>query len=104
MGTYSPTRRLPTGKLPLSLLLAALSAALIATLLSLNLIAPEPRSTDAGAEVSNRVTTLARPASGASTARANPNRTTPEPDQHKALILYILHGLAGHPLGIFKSK
>jgi hypothetical protein len=101
MEIYAPiTGRLPTRKPPLSLLLAALTAAMAATLLSPNLIAPEPRSTSVPIAAAKPIVSAV--ASGTSTRHANPNQTksVQKPDQRRALILYILHGLSGHPLGI----
>ena len=97
MQVYSPARRLPTRRL--SLLLAALIAAAVATLASSHLIAPEPRST------AERVTATGPPAhrravSGTSTpnAKSDQTKTVPEPDERRALFLYILDGFAGHPI------
>lgn len=99
MQIYSPARRLPTGRLSLSLLLAALISAAVATLAGSYLIAPEPRST------AERVTPTEPPVhrravSGTSTpnAKSDQTKTGREPDERRALFLYILHGFAGHPI------
>jgi hypothetical protein len=102
MEVYWPTRRLLAESYRWPLLLAALTTAIAATLLSPNLIAPEPHSMSA-AIVPAKPIALAV-VSGASTRHANPNQTKSmqKPDQRKALFLYLLHGLAGHPLGLLK--
>jgi hypothetical protein len=103
MEIHLPTQRLPSGKLPLSLLLAALSAAVAATLLSPHLIAPEPRSMSMPIAPAKRVAPT-RAVSGSRAPRADPNHTksVQKPDERKAVLLYLLHGFADHPLGIFK--
>ena len=98
MEVYLPTR-LPTRKPLLSLLAAALAAAVVATLLSANLIGPEPG-------LASRFIPQAKPVASAHAVATVPaaqaSQSSAVSNQRKVLVLFILHGLTGHPLGILK--
>lgn len=96
-----PVRRLPDRRL--WLLLAALSAAVAVILLGPSGTVPEPRlMREQVAPAKPIVPAVA--VSDSSRRRADPKQTqsVQQPDQRKALFLYLLHGLTGHPLGILK--
>lgn len=101
MEVYLPTPRLPTRRSRLSLLAAALSAAAIATLLSASLTGPEPGLSSQFIPPAKPLAS-ARAAASAPPAPANQSQAVSNPDQRKGLVLFILYGLAGHPLGILK--
>ncbi|HZB92513.1 MAG TPA: hypothetical protein VE397_13790 [Stellaceae bacterium] len=102
MEVYSSTRALVAGKLPLSLLLATLSAAFATTLISADLIAPEARAP--GNPIAAAKQAIAAAASDIDSPRASSEqpKAAPRPDERPAAAPYILHGLAGHPLPVFK--
>lgn len=100
MQVYSPTRALLAGKLPLSLLLAALGAALLATLISAGPMPPQARSPGAHVLAAKQDTS----APTASPGTTSPGQATgvQQRDARPAIVLYILHGLGGQPLRVFK--
>ena len=102
MEVYSSTRALVAGKLPLSLLLATLSAAFAATLISADLIAPEARSPGNPIAAAKQVIAAADSETSSPPASSGQEEAAPRRDERPTAAPYILHGLAGHPLPVFK--
>jgi len=101
MEVYLTTPRLPARKPLPSLLAAALSAAVIATLLSANLIGPEPRLASHFIPSAKSVASAQAVATGPS-PQASQSQAASKPDQRKALVLFP-PWLGGHSLGILKG-
>lgn len=100
MKVDSPVRRLPAGML--SLLPAALSAAVIAIPLSSSDIAMEQRSAADRTIAPTIAVSAVAISRGLSETEPDRTDTSTKATQRKTLFLYLLSGLPEHPLGIFK--